>query len=818
METTTFPLPSSGVEDWAAFFADLEKKASIPNASCFSNEAGKVTFRDMYLNLQEVKDKVKGLENVVNVILYTDTLEIPESTKWVIDGTSLIIYARCIIVHDYSGILLDYQNSQAGKLIIFGREFTGKVEAKCIFNTTDQPQVFYIDEDNAAPGIMISATEGYARMTGLSLSTGTNLFPRSELTYYLNNAFIYASLLSDQKEAMALSMFLWIKGFASQSPDYQALFYRSTSIASLLGAEMNAKRNGARFVPYLTSTVYEKLSKAFTNAAIQYERDYMELSTQEVLTEQNIQMAKAMADNTQAEINYVNALLEQAKENSATASAAADTAMKNFKAQNLAVKMVAIDFEEIGIPEYKRKVILEGIFDIISSLVTFGVSVGLMAVGDEAAAAPAAKSIADVKNVAESGVKTAKMAQSLAETMKNLKELIETLEKAIQLAQAVKAVVENIENAESQMSKVQELDDDYGNIDLSSADDWTIFQIQASGAMKDPIDLGIAYAREYDEAMQILAVYGQSLSAAQLASMKADQELASVYFQLHYAEEKKKNIQKLVDSLEVGKAATLDLMQSFYQKYLDSKSSLYTALKSYQQSFFYWSLEESGINPKIIDPVNELDTGLDNLTEIAMDEASALERFNPPPQEMKNMLFTISNEDVIKKLHENGETDWILPLDDNEFAGLERIRLNNIRVWLEGISFDGNEDTVFLTIKNTGNYLDRYSKLNYQFNSKQLTRTFKYRVVKSPLNADWKFDNNTWGVVQIDGKVDEEVKYAYFRPTPFSEWSISLKSNNKGVDFSKVTKITMYFAGTAIGSTSMYAKLLPQKARLDVSK
>ena len=817
-KTAAILLQSSGIEDWAAFYAELEKEASIPNASDFSNKAGKIIFRDNYLNLQEVKDKVSEINNVVNVILYTDTLEIPEYTKWVINGTSLIIYARNIIVHNHSGILLDFQASQTGKLMVFGREFNGSIEAKCIFNTTDQPNVFYIDAENATPGVMVSASNGKAVLTELTLKTGTDLFPKSDLTYYLNNTFIYGSLLFDQKEEMALSMFLWVKGWASQSADYQALFYRSTSIAALLGAEINAKENGARFVPYLSSVIYVKLSEAFTAAAVQYESDYMILSTQEALTEQNINMAKTMVQNTQAEIEYVNALLKQAKENSDNASAAVNAAMKNFDTQNRIVKMVAIDFETVGIPEYKTKVILQGMFDIITSLATFGVSVGMMAVGNGAGAASAAESVKSVEKVAESGVETAKMAKSLAETMEKLKELIETLEKAIKLAQAIKAIVDNVKEAESQMSKIQELDDYYADVDLSAADDWTIYQIQASNAMKDPISLGIRYAQEYDEAMQILAVYGQSLNAAQLASMKADQELSSIFFQLHYAEEKKKNLEEMVNKLEVGKAATLGVMQEFYQKYLDSKSSLYTALKSYQQSFFYWALAESGIDPKIIDSVDQLDTGLNDQTQMAMDEASALERFDPPPQQMKNMLFVIDDPEILNQLHQEGEAHWILPLEDYEFSGLERVRLDDIRVWIEGVSFIGSERSVFITITNTGNYLDRYAGLDYQFNSKKLTRSFKYKVTDSSSNTEWEFGNGTYGVVQIDGKVDEEVKYAYFRPTPFSEWKISVKSNNTGVDFSGISKITMYFEGSAIPATPSGARRLTLKLQADVSK
>lgn len=810
---------SSGIEDWAAFYADLEKKASIPNASGYSNHAGKVIFRDNYLNLEEVKNKVKEIDGVVNVVLYTDTLEIP-SINWVIKNTSLIIYARSIIVHEHASILLDYQNSQVGKFIVFGREFNTGIEVKCVFNTNDTPELFSLDGTISKMGAMVSAKNNKATLSSLTSTDGAELFPKDELLLYLNNAFIYASLLYDQDQALALSMLLWVKSLASQSLDFKNLFYRCTSLASLLQSQINAKENGARFVPYLTASVYENLAGAFTEAATQFESNYLTLSTQDALTAQNIETAKTMIDNADAEIDFVNALLEQAKQNSADATAAVKEAMKNFEDQNSVVEFIAIDFEEIGIPEYKRKVILEGMLDIVTSVVTFGVSIGLMATGAGAGAgaAGATASVASVSKVAQSAAQTASMAKTLVETMEKLQELIEIIGNAIAISQTINSVINTIESAESQMSKIQELDDFYDEVDISSADNWSIFQLQASNAMIDPIDLGIDFAKEYDEALQILAIYGQSLSAAQLASMKADQELAAIFFQLQYAEEKKKNLQELVDTLEVGKEANLELMQQFFQKYLDSKSSLFAALTSYKQSFFYWSFTESGINPKIIDPVNQLNSGLTDLTQVAMDKASALEQFNPPPQEMKNFLFSVEDKETIGRLINDKETNWTLPLNDIEFLGLERVRVDTIRVWIEGVQFENKEDSVFVTITNTGNYLDCYKKTGYQFNSKKLIRTFKYKIANSPLNADWKFDNNTWGLVQIDGKVDQEVKYAYFRPTPFSEWKVSLKANNPGIDLSKVTKITMYFEGTAIGASPEQALRLIQKSKLDVSK
>ncbi|MCJ7617116.1 MAG: hypothetical protein MUO43_11335, partial [Desulfobacterales bacterium] len=405
-----------------------------------------------------------------------------------------------------------------------------------------------------------------------------------------------------------------------------------------------------------------------------------------------------------------------------------------------------------------------------------------------------------VEKAAKTGSEIAKLAKDLADTMKKLKKLVEILKKVYELAKAVKQVADDISSAKGQMNVIQKMQDTTEGADLSAADGWAIFKIQADNALQNPVDLKIQYAKAYKEAVDILVVYGQSLSASQLAVIKASQQVAAITFQLHYAKQKQDNLQKLVDDLKADEAPLLLMIQQFYQKYLDAKSSLFAALKSYQASFFYWALRHSSVQPKIIDPVNDLNSGIHEITRLTMDKANALNEFNPPPQEMENMLFEITEPTILKQLQTTGEASWALPLTDQEFAGLERIRLSTIRVWLEGASFRKGSDSVFMTITTAGNYLDRYKNTNYQFNSKVLTRTFKYAVGNHETNPDWRFDDGVLGFVQVDGAVDKEVAYAYFQPTPFSEWSISLNSNNPGLDYSGISKITMFFEGTAIGA------------------
>lgn len=56
------------------------------------------------------------------------------------------------------------------------------------------------------------------------------------------------------------------------------------------------------------------------------------------------------------------------------------------------------------------------------------------------------------------------------------------------------------------------------------------------------------------------------------------------------------------------------MMQQFYQRYLDVKSSLFGVRDGYQASYFHGALQPSSVNPRIMDPVCKISVGLSDLS------------------------------------------------------------------------------------------------------------------------------------------------------------------------------------------------------------
>ena len=796
----------NSTRDWSSFYNDLQTEGNVPDASCSNVGENNAIFRGMYQNLSTIQDSIRKSGYTPDMItIYADVLVIPDFTAWLLHSGSLVIYARRIEVEGSAKLLIDYQLNNP-RLVLFAVEITGTLTVLTSKSSTEQPVIFKITQDNIVPGISIGIADGVPFSQQIQLKQGIAFVLPDDMQLYLNNAFIFGSLLYDQEPKLALSIFLWVKGWAAQTKQFEDLFYRSSSLATLLSSQINAKANGAVFVPYLTAKVYTSLAKAYGDYAAKYESDYMQLSTQQKLTDENIAMAKTMVANAESEISYVKELLILAEDNYNKAVNSAEKAQVNFNDQQRVVDGCAAEFKEIGIPDYERKQVIEAIVSISLEVVSFGGAIAGMFAGDESKGGVAAKdTIEAIKKIAKAAgttVEVTEKANKLAEVMSTLKKLIEDLEKVFKFAKAIKEVAEKLSSAGEQMDIIQEMNNVSTDSDLSSTDAWDIFKLRADNVLQESVKKEIKFAAEYKEALDILVIYGETLATSQLAVVTTGQEVASVIFQQQYAKQKQENLQKMVDKLKEGEKPLLAMMQQFYQKYLDSKSSLFSALKFYEASYFYWALRHSSVQPKIVDKVSNLTAGIDDITKITMDSTTALEQFNPPPQVMQNVLYEVTDSSILQKLQITGETTWVVPLDDKEFRGFNRVRLNTIRIWLEGISFDSDKNTVQIMITTAGNYRDIYNKTNYQFNSKQLTRMFEYRVTDQGQKQDWEFEDGKLGLVELDGKVDQEVAYAYFQPTPFSEWSISLLKNNPGVDYSNVSKITMYFEGTAIGSTA----------------
>lgn len=792
--------------DWAALYQNLASKGSVPAAASQVIDQNHAVFQDMCLDLGVIANLLltSGITPPL-ITIYADVLNIPETLNYDLQNAVMVIVARRIESGTQPRINLDFRTGSLTSLVVYTNELVGAISVVAAVDNGGKVQAFpfMISAPPPGGGVQFLMQDGVPVEQPRSFAQGMAPVPPQTFQDALMASFIFASLLYDQRPDIALSIFTWVKDWSSASPALLDSFLRSSSMVTLLSAQINAQQNGAAFVPYLTKAIYTDLAKAFVAQAQDYETNYLALSTQETIDANAIKLAQTLLANQALQSDYVAKLLVQARSNYNNAVASVNAAQSRFDAARDTMEEIQISFKDKGIPEWERKEILEAVITLATAIVTFGVGIAGMLVGDEAAGAASAEAAVDGAKAAEAAAKAgseiAKMAKQLADVMKQLKKVIEGLKKVYELSKAVIEAAQDIGGAQSSMASMQAIDVSTGGVDLSATYEWQIYQLNSDASMQGPIDEGVGYAADLKVAIDAVAIYGQALAAAQLAAIKAGQVYAKVQLQVALSQAQQQNLQKYVDDLKDGEKPVLAMMQQFYLRYLDVKASLFAAIEDYRASYFYWALEQSAVHPQIVDPVEKINIGLADLTAISLDQANALARFSPPPQSMTQQQVAIDDPAVLAALKSSGITHWALQLGNANFSGMDRVRLTIVRVWLESTPAAAADYDVEISITNLGNYLDRFQGTPYQFTAQPLQRGFKYRVsAQNEGNYDHIFANGTYGYIEIDGAVDQEVSYAYFEPTPFSEWQIKVANAGAGLDLSGVTRIVMEFAGSAI--------------------
>lgn len=786
-----FANTSTPTNGWTSFYSNLQAQGNVPNASNSTITGDNAVFRGNVLDVADIQAQIStaGLSPLITTI-YTDILQISTLAAWAVNGAGLVIYARRIEVN--SGCSLNVTlgasaNINEAELMIFCAEIDGVITANEIT----------INESNIVPGIGISYSGSATTSTALTLQQGFPITITEDQRAYFCNSFLFGALCYDQNPEIALSILLWVQGWAgaSNNPDLYQLYFRSTSLSSLLGSQIIAEQNGTTYVPHLSSDVYQQLASAMGAELVNDETNYIQLFTAETVTEDMITQATTLAQNSTNQVSYVKKLLTQANANYSNANDAVNIAQLNFSNQQDVVTTVGNNLQDVGIPAYKEKVIVEAVFDIAKAIVEFGVGIAGMMTGNEETAPAAAEGAVAAAEAVETGA-------TIADTMKSLKKLVEVLQQLYTLSQALYAAGSAINAAGSpadQFNSIQKANSQTGSADVNGLAAWSVFQIQADDNIQPLIDNSIEYASDYKEALDMLAVYGQALCAAQIAAIKASQQCTALNFQLYYATQNANDMAAEVKTLTVNQAPILKLQQLFYQKYLDAKTSLFSILKNYQATYYYWALQPSSVNPSLIDLAAEITSPLNDMTAMSFDQYNALISFGGGPQTMSSVLVTITDPSVIADLQNGKTAQWVLPLDEPAFSGFERVRLTTARIWLDGEGLYNNEQstTVNLTIKTSGNYQDQFNGNEYWFNSAPLDLGFEYTVSNNISSHPLK--NNLYAAINVDGSSAPGFGNDYFEPTPFSEWRVTLPTKEpSGMDYSKITSVIMEFIGSVI--------------------
>lgn len=781
--------------DCKSLYDDIQQTAHIPGIARETTSPTQVVIRDMYINLGDVYNnfQTQGVKPKV-VFVYADAVLIPANV--VLDGTGLIIAARRVEVEGNRRVLLDYRKSLVARLIVYTNELVGSLDAVAVtsLNPQEPPTVFPVGPVDSK-GVLIAYRQEKPTKTPLDrLEQGVSLAIGEDFYISLVSIFQFATLLFDTNPQLADSMLSWIKGSTAESLELTEMNLQSSSLLVMLKASYGK----ATFVPSLDQQLYKDLAKAFVDAAQAYERNYERFSDKNEAIESRKEAAKLMLAERLDKTGFVNKLIEQTLSDLQKAENAVNTAKNRLESQNNKVNLAKISFE-LGLKQWEYEQTLKAVFQGIGAVLSFAAAIPALFAGQPQIAATAVASV------------PAKFTE-IAKVMEMLAKITSALQNIVTASQQIKEASNNLSQAGSVAQLMNQIGE-IGNEDLSGSLYWDEFELETAKLLKIAIDNNVGGAQEYKLQLDILALYGKSLATNQLAVVRITQELVRLNLQREVSEKQQQRLSDYVNSLSASQPPNADMIQMFYQRYLDVKRSLFIALKNYSWAYKYWALRDSSFKLSILKNVPDLKN---DLAKIQQDYTEALESFDPPPQELSSITYRISAPEVLESLRQTKEATWPITLDNGNFSSFHRVRLSTIRVWIEGVRLGGK--SIFINITNSGNYRDHLKGQNYQFTAAPLTRGFQYRanlkkeenlIKEVGGNPNWLFNNGESGYVELDGKVVNKLDYAYFEPTPFSDWKISLTSKkNEGIDLSGVTQIVMEFAGSVISSDTSRLMML----------
>ncbi|MDF2000943.1 hypothetical protein [Peribacillus frigoritolerans] len=751
--------------DYKVLYKELLTNQQIPGTSYLNATTIKYEIRDLFVDLGEVYKSIEDSEIAPSMIsIFADVVRIPNNFSCTLQDIQIVIRTRRVEIESEgtAEIMFDYsEGGSFARLTIYAMELSGTLYAIPIYNQSNIPP-YSIELSNK--GVRLYDKEGTFTVEEI-----TSVVPTTQLPKLFTSVFQVACLFFESRPDIAANQLNWLKIFTAQYDGQNSLCLQSTSLLTIL----TANRGDNTFIPLLDKELYRDEISDFLAAAQQFEEQYHRYLDKNLSIEDRKNAALLMLGHELDTLLFKETLINQARNNLKNTRDAIETSLRQFEKQQNVLTFSKIEFE-YGLKKYQYEQQMKLAFKMVSTVLNFAQSMGsIIASGGASAPGEIIGIINALKEIIEAGGELSALAQALKESMEKLNDLVELINKVYALAEDISEASGDMQFPDDLFEKIKDTLWHIPQEDLTGKATWEIFRLKTAAALDDAIKKEIEGAREYLLELDILAVYGQTLASNQVAIIRCSQELFRLLIEKHIHQADLVRLEEYIKNLEGQESENEEMEQKLYQRYIDMKQILFVALANYKHAYKYWALQDSAVNPNILKDVSELKV---DVAKIQTDCMKALRQFNPPPQSFQNRIVEITDSKTLESLKEQREASWEIPLNHSVFENEYRVRLNLMRIWLDGIDVTSK---VQIRITNSGHYYDNYMEKQFQFNSEPFNRGFSYQ---GP-------------TIITDGTIAEEFAYNYFIPNPYTTWRIKVQD---GPDLSNVTKIRMELAGSLV--------------------
>jgi len=253
---------------------------------------------------------------------------------------------------------------------------------------------------------------------------------------------------------------------------------------------------------------------------------------------------------------------------------------------------------------------------------------------------------------------------------------------------------------------------------------------------------------------------------------------------------------RLLSTAKSNQASLRQLLKDVSDETIESLLSAVRVITSYSKSFFFYNLRE-------MDSTNRIHLS-DSLTSVQ----SKLARLGKEAIEAKKSFgyrtpHEVTAHYVLKDTQTRGCTNpakcpisflksgkpllFYVPMNAKNFIGLDRLRLDEIRVFINNIHFNNDRNKVIsVNIDHASEMSDRLSGKTFNFLVTDRKFTFRY---------DYRTRHTLTSAC-----LASSVSSAYHKITPFGVWTIQIDNRNRVANLNGITSVEIYFSVSALQS------------------
>ena len=738
---------------------------------------------NLYVDLKQwIEEQNLYQTQPTSIYVFADTIEIKENFNLVMQNQNLVIFARRVIGPGSPTFVIGQGNTSSSVTII-----SPNVESPFnVISFIPNGEIKFDSIDNASSSgtSIIASGNNYFKQVhddsyGMFLAKDDGQFRD-----IVNRTFDMAVSVYDSNKSFSLELIKWIenslrktRNLVESDPILIDLYSQALAFRQFIELSIKSKN----VVPYLDRSFYRDKYQIYLNTMMIFEQHRERIIDRNTSEQDKIETTRLAISSINDVLKTQDTLISQTKLNIDKLFKSVTDVESQYQTQEITVLSARSNYL-YGVEVWKTQQQLEAALAIFQAIADIGSAVSGVYTG----------SLAGVNNLTEQLSKTPEALDKAKNLVTNLKAVTEVIGNITKVATGIASLTSEVKSTMKYQKITNIMDSfDFAVPTLNESNlAWDMMLAEVRSNLRYADSLGIRGARNFLLELEKQVLLGKAINSSQLNLVQEQAKLVDLLLTRSTTISQKERLEEHLQNASDDSIRLELIERELARTSQHFKRPMFIALSNYLAAFEYWSLTDSQISPSL--NKSYLDYQVD-LTAIETEYLNALNHFQPAPQDFSITNYNIDDKKQIAAIKNTGQFNFSVSLDDPLFCAFDRVRLNKIRVFLEGAELPFGKQ-FNLNITSTGNYLDRLGAKTHKFNSKPLQLAFYYHL-DDPIN------NQT--TITTDGSLSGRFNHIYFEPTPFSNWNISLNGFDKNMPdnnqyLEHISNIRVEFYGNGI--------------------